>query len=65
MSPGHTYDSVARRAVIEARSGVVSYVCDGDVHDHPGPLAIEAGPRVRILVERKRGFRPPSFPGFS
>jgi diacylglycerol kinase (ATP) len=58
MGPDHTYDRVARRAVIEARSGVVSYVCDGDVHDHPGPLVIEAGPRVRILVEQKRGFRP-------
>lgn len=58
MGPEHTYDCVARQAVIEARGGVVSYVCDGDVHDHKGPLVIEAGPRVRILVEHKTGFRP-------
>jgi diacylglycerol kinase (ATP) len=58
MGEAHTFDRVTSRAVVEARSGVVQYVCDGDVHDHEGPLAIEAGPRVRILVESKEGFRP-------
>lgn len=58
MGPDHTYDRIAQRAVIEAREGVVRYVCDGDVHDHEGPLTIEAGPRVRILVENKTGIRP-------
>ena len=58
MGPEHTYDRVARRAVIEARSGVVNYCCDGDPHEHPGPLVIETGPRVRILVEHKAGLRP-------
>jgi diacylglycerol kinase (ATP) len=64
MGPEHTYDAVARRAVIEARSGVVSYCCDGDAHDHPGPLVVETGPRVRILVEHKSGLRPPLRPAF-
>jgi diacylglycerol kinase family enzyme len=59
MGPHHTYDSIARRAVIEARSGVVQYCCDGDPHEHEGPLVIEAGPRVRILVEHRTGLRPP------
>ena len=58
MGPDHTYDRLTTRAVIEARGGVVRYVCDGDVHDHEGPLAIETGPRVRILVESKVGVRP-------
>jgi diacylglycerol kinase family enzyme len=58
MGPDHTYDRLTRRAVIEARDGVVRYVCDGDVHDHPGPLVLETGPRVKILVERKAGIRP-------
>jgi diacylglycerol kinase family enzyme len=58
MGPGHTYDRIARQAIIEARGGVVSYCCDGDVHDHRGPLVIETGPRVRIVVEHKAGFRP-------
>ena len=58
MGPDHTYDRLARRAVIEARSGVVSYCCDGDVHEHPGPLVVETGPRVRILVEHKAEVRP-------
>lgn len=61
MGPEHTYDRIAQRAVIEARGDVVRYMCDGDVHDHEGPLTIEAGPRVRILVENKRGIRPFSF----
>jgi diacylglycerol kinase (ATP) len=58
MGADHTYDRVARRAVIEQRGGVVRYMCDGDVHDHEGPLTIETGPRVRILVESKPGLRP-------
>lgn len=53
-----TYDRLTRRAVLEAREGVVRYMCDGDVHEHPGPLIVETGPRVRILVEHKAGFRP-------
>lgn len=58
MGPEHTYDRITRHAVIEARGGVVRYVCDGDVIDHDGPLTIETGPRVRILVEHKPGIRP-------
>ncbi len=54
MGPEHTYDAAAHRAVIEARGGVVRYCCDGDVHDHPGPLVVETGPRVRILVAPPR-----------
>jgi diacylglycerol kinase family enzyme len=58
MGDANTYDLLARRAVIEQRGGVVRYVLDGDVHDHPGPLTIESGPRVRILVEQRAGARP-------
>ncbi|APR86774.1 DAG-kinase catalytic domain protein [Minicystis rosea] len=61
MGPDHTYDRITPRAVIEARGGVVRYVCDGDVHEHAGPLTIETGPRVRILVENKTGIRPFGF----
>jgi diacylglycerol kinase (ATP) len=58
MGPDHTYDRLARRMVLEAKGGVVRYCCDGDVHDHPGPLTVSIGPRVRILVEHKNGLRP-------
>jgi len=58
MGADHTYDRITRRAVIEARGGVVRYVCDGDVIDHEGPLTIETGPRVKILVESRPGIRP-------
>jgi diacylglycerol kinase (ATP) len=37
---------------------VVHYVCDGDVHEHAGPLTVRIGPRVKILVEHKSGHRP-------
>lgn len=58
MGDAHTFDELTHRAVIEAREGVVRYCCDGDVHDHPGPLTVETGPRVRILVESRAGRRP-------
>ncbi|MFO0760854.1 MAG: diacylglycerol kinase family protein [Byssovorax sp.] len=58
MGDEHAYDRVARRMVLEARSGVVRYMCDGDIHDHPGPLTVETGPKVRILVEESPGLRP-------
>jgi diacylglycerol kinase (ATP) len=58
MGATHTFEKVAGRAVLEARSGVVRYVCDGDVHEHPGPLTVRIGPRVKILVEHKAGPRP-------
>ncbi|HVY48833.1 MAG TPA: diacylglycerol kinase family protein [Minicystis sp.] len=58
MGPEHTYDELATSAVVEARGGTVEYMCDGDLIVHAGPLEIATGPRVRILVEHKRGFRP-------
>jgi diacylglycerol kinase family enzyme len=58
MGPKHTYDKVAHTAVIEQRGGVVNYMCDGDPFEHKGPLVLETGPRVRILVEHKTGLRP-------
>ena len=58
MGDADTYDRIASRAVLEARGGVVRYCCDGDVNIHRGPLSVETGPRVRILVEHKRGLRP-------
>ncbi|WP_437769060.1 diacylglycerol kinase family protein [Sorangium sp. So ce281] len=58
MGEAHTFEKIARRAVLEARSGVVHYVCDGDVHEHAGPLTVRIGPRVKILVEHKAGHRP-------
>jgi diacylglycerol kinase (ATP) len=58
MGDAHTFEKVTGNAVVEARSGVVEYMCDGDLHARRGPVEIETGPRVRILVEHKRGFRP-------
>lgn len=58
MGEAHTFEKLAQRAVLEARSGVVHYVCDGDVHEHVGPLTVRIGPRVKILVEHRPSHRP-------
>jgi diacylglycerol kinase (ATP) len=50
MGPEHTRERLATRAVLEARSGVVEYMCDGDIHSHVGPLTLSIGPRVKIFV---------------
>lgn len=57
MGEAHTFDRLAPRFTVEARSGVVEYMVDGDVKAHKGPLVISSGPRVKILVEHKPGFR--------
>ncbi|MRG91064.1 diacylglycerol/lipid kinase family protein [Polyangium spumosum] len=59
MGEEHTYDHLAEHAILEARSGVVRYVLDGDLHEHRGPLEMRVGPRVKIVVEHKAGIRPP------
>lgn len=53
-----TFERVTDHAVLEARGGVVRYVCDGDLHERRGPLTVRIGPRVRILVEHRAGPRP-------
>lgn len=58
MGAGYTYDRVTEKAVLEARGGVVQYMCDGDLHEHKGPLELSIGPVVKILVEHKPGLRP-------
>lgn len=58
MGPAHTYEKLSRRAVLEPRDGVSRYVCDGDVHEQPGSLIVQIGPKVRILVGHKPGARP-------
>lgn len=58
MGQEHTYECVTDHAILHARCGNVRYVLDGDIHDHRGPLEMRAGPRVKLVVEHKLGFRP-------
>jgi hypothetical protein len=58
MGEKHTYDRVVDNALIEERGGIVHYMCDGDLHEHRGPLSLSTGPVVKIIVERKPGARP-------
>lgn len=58
MGEDYAFEKVTRKAVLEARSGVVEYMCDGDLFRSEGPLKLTTGPRVRILVAHAAGFRP-------
>jgi hypothetical protein len=58
MGEEYTFDKVVDNAIIEERGGVVHYICDGDLHEHKGPLPLRIGPAVKIIVELKPGLRP-------
>ena len=45
-----TYERLTSRAVLVPTDGHVPYTLDGDVYEHPGPLAVSIGPRLRILI---------------
>lgn len=50
MVPGHALEATPRRVTIHAPSGRIHYMVDGDLHECEGPLEVEVGPRVRIVV---------------
>ncbi len=52
MAPGHAREATPRRVTIHAASGTstLRYMIDGDLHECDGPLSVEVGPRVRIVV---------------
>lgn len=41
---------VARRATLESPSGAIDYMVDGDLYTARGPLVVETGPYVRIVL---------------
>ncbi len=50
MRDDKRYDAVVERATIESADGVVRYMVDGDLHDCKGPLEVETGPVVDLLL---------------
>jgi hypothetical protein len=58
MGEEHAVEQLATRAVLESRSGVNDYMCDGDLYTKEGPLELAIGPRVRILVAHEQGPKP-------
>jgi hypothetical protein len=50
MSPGHTYDSLAKRARLHAQTRTIDYMVDGDLYACDGPLEVSIGPSVRIVI---------------
>jgi hypothetical protein len=39
-----------KRAVISSAESRIRYMVDGDLHECTGPLTVEVGPKVRIVV---------------
>jgi diacylglycerol kinase (ATP) len=50
MSPGHAVEATPRRATIHGAAPRIPYMIDGDLHECDGPLAVEVGPKIRIVV---------------
>lgn len=50
MRPGHAIEALPRRVTLHARTPRIEYMVDGDLHACDGPLAVEVGPKVRIVV---------------
>jgi diacylglycerol kinase (ATP) len=50
MTPGHAVEATPRRVTIHPAKSRVEYMVDGDLHACDGPLSVEVGPRVRIVV---------------
>lgn len=50
MAPGHAVEATPRRVTIHPVKSRLEYMVDGDLHACDGPLSVEVGPRVRIVV---------------
>jgi diacylglycerol kinase family enzyme len=50
MSPGHTYEALAKRARLHAQTPTIDYMVDGDLYACEGPLEVSIGPSVRIVI---------------
>jgi diacylglycerol kinase family enzyme len=51
MRAEKTYEACATRMVVRSADGVMRYMIDGDLHEHPGELEVSIGPRVKIVVD--------------
>jgi diacylglycerol kinase family enzyme len=55
MRAGKAFDVLSGRAVLSSAAGRIEYMIDGDLHvAGSARLAVEIGPKVRLLVERPR-----------
>jgi diacylglycerol kinase (ATP) len=52
MRPGRAYEAVTGRMVLRGAGRRVRYMIDGDLHEARDDLAVEIGPRVRLVVVR-------------
>ncbi len=51
MDPGHAFEATTTKATLRASGGgPIRYMIDGDLQECDGPLHVEIGPRVRIVV---------------
>jgi diacylglycerol kinase (ATP) len=50
MTPGHTYEALAKHARLHAQVPTIEYMVDGDLYACQGTLEVSIGPSVRIVV---------------
>lgn len=50
MGRRHVTEAMTSRATLEARSGTVRYMLDGDLRSVDGPVTLGVGPEVRFLI---------------
>jgi len=50
LKPDNAMSLVAKRAVLECPDGPIDYMVDGDIYTVNGPLVVETGPSVRIVM---------------
>jgi diacylglycerol kinase family enzyme len=51
IRPGKTYEACEARMRVRSADGVMRYMIDGDLHEHPGEVEVSIGPRVKIVVD--------------
>ena len=50
MKASYTYDATPSAAIIRSPRKTIQYMVDGDLHTCTGPLYVETGPTVRIVI---------------
>ncbi|MCL2725967.1 MAG: sphingosine kinase [Polyangiaceae bacterium] len=50
MKASHAYDATPQKAILRSPHKTIKYMVDGDLHECDGPLHVEIGPKVRIIV---------------
>jgi hypothetical protein len=50
MKASYTYDAIPSAAILRSPGKTIQYMIDGDLHECGGPLYVEIGPTLRIVI---------------